>query len=911
MSLTAGTRLGPYVIEALLGVGGMGQVYRARDSRLNRDVAIKVLPEGYAQDADRLARFTREAQALAALNHPNIAQIYGIEEAPSTGSGQAPSTGSGPGAGHAIVMELVEGPTLADRLAGGAILPDEALPIARQVAQALEAAHERGIIHRDLKPANIKVRPDGTVKVLDFGLAKALTATESDESASPTITSPALMTAAGVLLGTAAYMSPEQARGRPVDKRTDIWAFGAVLYEMLTGRRAFQGDDVTDAVASVVAREPDWTQLPAGLGAIRICIMRCLQKDPRQRMRDIGDVRLALEGAFEATPAEAAQPTASATPARRRVLPVVASAAAAAIATALIAWRLWPAATVPSMTRFDYVLPEGHQLGTAMRPVIAVSPDGRFFVYQSSDGLYLRPMDALEARLITGTTPGADSRAMGVPGFFYNAFVSRDGRSIGFFAANQLKKIAVEGGTPVVLCQAATPYGASWGEDNTIVFGQPSGIMRVSGDGGTPELVVKAADGEEIYGPQLLPGGDKLLFSVTTDRSPARWSHAQIVVQSLSSGKRTVVIQAGSDARYLPTGHIVYALEDAVLGVAFDVEQLATRGGAVPVLQGVRSAFGVAAVGSNYSVSDRGTLVYLTETRAPRSFVWVDRKGLVEPIGTIPPGSYDDPRLSREGRQLLSTHDDDLWVYELPSGRGHRLTQDRSSMMGVWDPTGSQVAYSSAKSGNLEAWVVPSDGSGQARQLTRLGGQVHVDSWSPDGRLLAIHHHRGSAPTDVLVLPMDRPDAQPESFIKGEFSAEGADFSRDGRHAAYLSQESGQREIYVRPYPGPGRQQIVSVGGGREPAWSPNGEIFFRSLAGDRMFAAPASNSPDLRIGTPVTLFEGRYYVAPTGSPRRQYDVTPDGQRLIMLTPGNTASGPRAVVVENWFEELKRRVPTR
>jgi Tol biopolymer transport system component len=659
-------------------------------------------------------------------------------------------------------------------------------------------------------------------------------------------------------------------------------------------------------VASVLAREPDWTLLPAGLPVVRSCVIRCLQKDRRQRMRDIGDVLFALEGAFDAGPVDTAQRAAPPAAAWRRVLPAVVAAATAAIVTAVAAWRLWPSADPRSMTRFEYLLPDGQQLDATQRPVIAASPDGRYFVYQAKDGLYLRAMDALEARRIPGTSDATRAPSGTLAASLVGPFVSHDGQWIGYFEGGYLKKIGVDGGTPVAVCAATMPFGASWAENNTILFGQASGIMRVSANGGTPELIVRAAEGEQIYGPQLLPGGDSLLFSVTTDHGPARWERAQIVVHSLSSGKRTPVIQGGSDAHYLPTGHLVYALRDAVFGVAFDISRLTTRGGAVPLVQGVERTVGVVAVASNYGVSNRGTLVYLAASHVPRSFVWVHRNDArVESISTIPPAAYDDPRLSRDGR-LLTTREGDIWIYELASGRSSRLTHDGSSLMGVWDPAGSQVAYSSAKGGNLEAWVAPSDGSGQPRQLTTLGGQVHVDSWSPDGRLLALHRHRGEQPVDILVLPMDRADAKPQVFIAGEFSAEGADFSRDGRHAVYLSPESGQREIYIRPYPGPGRQEPVSVGGGREPAWALNGDVFYRNLAGDRMFVVPVEIDPTLKIGTPVQLFEGSYYIAPSGSPRRQYDVTADGQRILMLTPGTSvgARGRRVVVVQNWFEEL-------
>ena len=869
----------------------MGKVFRATDTSLKRPVALKVLPEAVATDPERLLRFQREAEVLARLNHPNIAQIHGLERSSGT---------------TALVMELVGGPTLADRIAEGPMPLDEALPIAKQIAAALEAAHEQGIVHRDLKPSNIKVRLDGTVKVLDFGLAKALEppgAMSPYVTESPTITSPAMMTGIGVLLGTAAYMSPEQARGKMVDKRTDIWAFGAVLYEMLTGRRAFAGDEVSEVLASVLAREPDWTMLPAELSPVLATyIKRCLHKDRRQRVRDIGDVSLALEGAFESETPRAAH--AAAQPLWRQTLPVGMTAIVTALSLGLVVWRLWPSAAPRSAARFDYVLPVGQQFQSTQRPVIAIAPDGRFFVYQAREGLYLRSMDNLEARLIPGTSESLTS-----------PFVSPDGQWVGYFAATgQLKKISVAGSTPVTLCAATTGFGASWGRDNTILFGQNAGIKRVSANGGAAELIIPAVEGEQMYGPQLLPDGRSVLFSVTKGQGPTRWDEAQVVVQSTASGERRVVVQGGSDARYLPTGHLVYALRDGVFGAVFDATRLTIKDGAVPLVQGVQRTLGVSAVATNYAVSDRGTLVFVPGVDSTRSLVWMHRNGTAEPVGSIPPGTYEDLRLSSDGGRVLATRDGDIWIYDLASGRSSRVTRDGVSQMGVWNPAGSQVAYSSAKSGNMEAWITSSPGSGQPRQLTTLGGQVHVDAFSPDGRTLTLHHHRLERPAPILMLALDRDSAKPEVFLEGDFNAEGANFSPDGRYVAYLSQETGQREIYIRPYPGTGEQVTVSVGGGREPVWAKNGDLFYRSLTGERVFVVAVATEPKLRVGTPVQLFQGPFYIPPTGSPRPQYDVAADGQRLLMLTTRSSTDSsparPRIVIVQDWFEELRRLVPT-
>ena len=568
MAFASGVRLGPYEITTPLGVGGMGEVYRATDTSLKRAVAIKVLPESVAKDADRLARFQREAEVLASLNHPHIAAIYGLERSEGV---------------TALVMELVEGPTLADRIDDGAIPIDETIAVAKQIAEALEAAHNQGIVHRDLKPANIKVRPDGAVKVLDFGLAKALEPSglaAAGAVSSPTITSPAMMTAGGVLLGTAAYMSPEQARGKAVDKRSDIWAFGAVLYEMLTGRRAFAGGEIADVLAAVLTREPDWTLLPAGLPpGVATLLRRCLHKDRTQRIRDIGDAWLALDGVFDA----ALPAPLSSVPARppwKWALPMAAAAVAAALVTGFAAWSRWPASETPKITRFQYVLPEGQQFLISQRPVIATSPDGGSFVYQTNAGLYRRAIGDLEAHVIPGTEE-----------YSYAPIVSPDGQWVAYFSGSgQLRKVSIGGGASIDLCAATLPFGASWTRDHTILFGQTAGIMRVSADGGTPEMIVPARNGERIYGAQVLPGGRAVLFSATTKAGPNRWNDAQVLVEELSSHKRTVVADGGSDPRYLKTGHVVYALRDGLYGVRFDADRLQTMGGAVPSRSGRSTA---------------------------------------------------------------------------------------------------------------------------------------------------------------------------------------------------------------------------------------------------------------------------------------------------------------------------------
>ena len=898
MAVSPGTRLGPYEVIAQIGAGGMGEVFRATDINLGRQVAIKMLPAAFAQDAERLARFEREARTLASVNHPNIAAVHGLERS----------------SGVALVMELVDGPTLADRLELGAIPWDEALPIATQIADALDAAHEQGIVHRDLKPANIKVRADGTVKVLDFGLAKTVdpaSATMSGLTQSPTITSPA-MTAAGMLLGTAAYMSPEQARARPVDKRTDIWAFGAVLYEMLSGRRAFAGEDVSEVLASVLAREPDWSALPASVPASAAAVIkRCLQKDRKQRVRDIGDVTLALNGAFHVGAPAPLVPVVTSQPLWRRALPAAAAAILAALVTGLAAWRLMPA-TPPDVTRFEYVPPEAHNVSIAGRPVLAMAPDGRFFVYMGTAGMFIRTIGELASRRVDGVEGRPrPAEALNTPS---TPMVSPDGQWVAYFAGGQLLKISVSGGTPIVLAAVPGSLGGTWSADNTIVFAHRDGISRISANGGAPELLVKGAGTEQFYAPQLLPGGREVLFAVAASLGPDRWNQAEIVAQSLTSGTRTVLVKGGYHAHYSPSGHLLYVLRGTLFAVGFDASRLAVTSAATPVVQRVGVPVGVTAAGANYAMSQNGSLAYMSGGTAPpqRSLVWKPRgAGPTVPIASIPPGALEDPRLSPDGERVLVTRDGDIWIYDLASGRSTRVTRDGVSQMGVWNPQGTRIAYSSASAGNLEAWVTSSDGSGEPAQLTTLGGQIHVDSWSPDGRMLTVHRHGTDLTVSIFMVPMEGSDRTPRPFLDSKIVAEGASFSRDMQFVSYLTTESGQREVYIRPYPGPGGQVTVSVGGGREPKWMPNGEVFYRSLNGERMFAVTAATSPALKIGPPVDVLQGSFYIAPSGSPRPQYDVTPDGRRFLMLTQGADPSTDRVtvVMVQNWIEELKRLVP--
>jgi serine/threonine-protein kinase len=892
MALTPGTRLGAYEIIALIGAGGMGEVYRARDTRLNRDVALKVLPELFAADPDRLARFKREAQLLASLNHPNIAAIHGFEESGGT---------------QALILELVDGPTLADRIAQGPIPLEEALPIARQIAEALEAAHEQGVIHRDLKPANIKVRPDGTVKVLDFGLAKAF---ERDVATADVSHSPTLSVAGthlGLILGTAAYMAPEQAKGKAVDKRADIWAFGCVLFEMVTGRQAFEGDDVSEILASVIKGSVNLDLLPAR-PRLRALVERCIERDARKRFRDIGDVRYELEQ-LQAHPE---QPSAAVAGDGRsgpsRMLPWI--AAAMALTALVVGAAVWilkppPAPEPGSTSRFVHTLAPNQIFRNTGRTTVAIAPDGRRFVYniaestqmtaallQSSGnvtgGLYLRSVDSLDARLISGTEESVT-----------NPFFSPDGQWIGFFSPTdgQLMKIPIAGGTAVALGKANNPFGASWGANDTILFGQPEGIMRVSANGGMPELLIATEKGEQAHGPQMLPGGVWVLFSLTRGTGDTRWDVAEIVAHSLQSGERKVLWRGGSDARYVPTGHLIYALDDALFALPFDLERLEVSGGPVPLLAGLQRAFTPATntATAHYTVSDGGTLVYVTgatfAANRARTLVWVDRNRREEAI-PAPPRAYFYPRISR--RTLTRLTFDPGW--------------DRYP---VWTPDGRRIAFSSQRAGDQNLFWQAADGTGAAERLTESKNTQYATSISADGTTLVFEEQTARA--DIHVLPLGR-DRGATPLIATMFAETNADLSRDGRWLAYRSNESGLNEVYVRPFPDvDGGRWQVSTGGGTQPLWAPNSRELFYVDPDGRVVAVPVQPGPGFTWGNPQVIVEGRFVTFFPGVNGRMYDVSGDGQRFLMMKAvedtEQAAPPPQIIVVQDWFEELKRLAP--
>ncbi len=907
MTLQPGTRLGPYEVIAQIGVGGMGEVYRATDTNLARQVAIKVLPEAVAADADRLARFDREAKTLAALNHPNIAAIYGLER-------------SGPIT--ALVMELVSGETLADRIARGPIPVDEALPIARQICEALEAAHEQGIIHRDLKPANVKLRPDGTVKVLDFGLAKAVEPTgaiSTNASMSPTITSPAMMTRAGMILGTAAYMAPEQARGKAVDKRSDIWAFGAVLFEMLTGARAFPGDEVSDVLASVLAREPNWAQLPASLSpTLGLYIRRSLNKDSKQRIGDIRDVRLALEGAFEA-----ADPSAGPFAARSRVAIVAASAlgVGAIVAGALVWFAMRAAPLVPAPIWRVTISPQSQAEALTVNGVdrdLAITPDGSRVIYVGNGGtqLFVRALDALEPVAVFNGLP-------------HGPFVSPDGQWIGFFdGLGTLKRVAVTGGPAITIASLgnSASRGAAWASDNTIIFASDdptTGLVRVAVSGG-PTTVLTTPDrgrGEtDHYWPEILPGGRALLFTVIPLNTAGNPDASQVGLLDLQTGVRRILLNGGSHAHYLSSGHLVYAAGGTLRAVPFDLASLEIRGAPVPAVPTVVTQSTGAL---DAAVAGNGTLAYVNggdrgnPSSSPRTLVWVDRQGRETPI-PAPPRAYVSARLSPDGTRVAtwaSDQDSDIWLWDLRRGTLTRVTFEPGiDNNPAWTPDGRRLLFSSARAGARNLFWEAADGTGVVERLTESPSQKYQMDVSPDGRWLIFTEANPKTAEDLMQLELGG-SHQATPLVQSSFSERNPVISPDGHWLAYEADDSGRLEIYVRPFPevNRGRWQ-VSTAGGTGPLWAPNGQELFYVAPTGALMRVGVERSSSWAATAPTLLIKEGYFTIPRFVGTRTYDVSRDGQRFLMIKEGRTdqtASPPQIIVVQHFDEELKRLVPTK
>jgi serine/threonine-protein kinase len=887
-----GTSISHYKVTEKIGEGGMGEVYRATDTKLNRDVALKILPEQFASDAQRMGRFQREAEVLASLDHPNIGQIYGIEEA---------------GATKALVLQLIEGPTLAEKIAQGPIPIEEALKIALQIAEGLEAAHEKGVIHRDLKPANIKVTPEGQVKILDFGLAKALEgeAPDSSLSQSPTLTNAA--TQAGVILGTAAYMSPEQAKGKPVDKRADIFAFGAVLYECLTGRRAFEGEDVSDTLASILLREPDWESLPDTTPwRVQELLRRCLHKDAHDRLHDIADARIDMKlpsgGPLGLEPLLSSQ-----APFLRRGVRwafIGGFAVIILLAAALVGLLVQSQPELEgSPGRFVVDLASNQRFVSTAQSQLAVSSNGKQLVYAAASGglnsqLYLRTLDQFEARPIPGTEGAAAP------------FFSPDDQWIGFVTEETLKKVSPIGEALSSVCEETDGIAAiiapDWGENGLIVFGggPGSGLWEVSASGGEPQqLTVPDAEsgegGHEM--PHFLPGGEALLFTVIGNESNSIWA------VSLESGERKNLLE-GSRPWYVPTGHMVYERGGSLHAVPFDIDTLQVVGSPTPLAQKLR----VPSPGfAEFAISDNGTLVYVPGSGGVKGeLMWMDRQGKSETLGIHrnivgDVAREERVRISPDGQRVAlaiqesSTWHSNIWIYDVARGTMTPLTFDGRNGNPVWSPDGARVAFE--KGGEGISWM-PWDGSGEVEQLVTPGKNAEwqlPSSFSPDGKLLAFVQQNPRTEGDILMLSLEG-EHEPRTLVQGPFHEEQPMFSPDGQWLAYVSDQSGRSEVYLMPYPGPGGATQISVQGGQNPRWSPNdGELLFIGGEGALM-SVSITTQPELRVGTPRALFdlEGTLLA----------DIAPDGERLLMIR--EEESGTQINVILNWFEELKERVPT-
>jgi serine/threonine protein kinase/Tol biopolymer transport system component len=870
-----------------LGEGGMGEVYRARDTRLHRAVAIKVLPDLFAADPDRLARFEREAQTLASLNHPHIAHIYGVED-------------------RALVMELVEGEDLAQRIARGAIPADEAIAIARQIAEALEAAHARGIVHRDLKPANLKLAPDGTVKVLDFGLAKAMTTDPSRAAVenSPTFTSPA-MTELGVILGTAAYMAPEQAKGRIVDARADIWAFGCVLYEMLTGRRAFGGEDVTDTIAAIIRSEPDWTLLPRDLSPVLASYLRrCVHKNPRERVQDAGDLRLALSGAFDIP--LSSRPPSKDRP-RRPILAVVAAAVALAGLAGAITWQLKPErASVPASIRRFTITPGPAPLAIAnSNRDIAITPDGSAIIYLSGQGtareIHVRRLDA-----VSGTVLRPAPR-------YYEPTVSPDSQWVAFNdeADYTLRKMSIAGGPIIAIAAVGREMlGATWGADDSIVYATDQGLWRVAAAGGTPVSLAKPdqSRGELAYAwPEFLPDGKTLLFTV---RSGA-WRGDVIAALDLKSGASKVVVRGATNPRYSRTGHLLYVADGIVRAVAFDPDSVEVRGEAVAVVDGVGAKGSGAA---DFAISADGTLVYVNggPAVAQRGLAWIARDGTRQPLNA-PRRSYAVARISPDGTRValdVREQESDIWIWDLKRETLTRFTTSPSfDGLPAWLPDSRRIVFVSGREGGLSPFVQSADGTGEAQPLFKSTLSDNPTSITRDGKWLIFRRDVSNTlkqgVSDILMAPLDGRE-KPTPLLAGPATELNGEVSPDGRWLAYDSDESGVPEVYVRPFPQiqGGRWQITNGGGGHA-AWDPNGRGMYYVSPDARLFFASWSATPAPSVGAPTPIETSAIYeaIAP-----RSFDVAPDGKRLLVIEPINTGplDAPSVTVVLNWVEDLKR-----
>jgi len=883
MSIAGGTRFGAYEVVSLIGSGGMGEVYRARDLNLKRDIALKVLPAAFVSDAGRLARFQREAEVLASLNHPNIAQIYGIDR------------GAG---GSALAMELVEGLTLADRIAIGPIPVEEALPTAAQIVDALEAAHERGIVHRDLKPANIVLRPDGVAKVLDFGLAKALDPVSTPPGAEAVTVS--LLTGVGVVMGTAAYMSPEQARGRAVDQRTDIWAFGCVLYEMLAGQRAFRAEDAAGTLARVLEGDVNMKALPSNVPAtVRRTIELCLRKESRTRLRHIGDARLLLEG--ELGPPDSLRPRWQPLPLAFMTLVLVALLASVYF---IVQMRRAPSSPAPSLavSRLSITTPATAPLASVGGLDLAIAPDGRRIVYfvqlpGERVQLYVRELDGLDARPLAGTeAPGSGGAGN------MNPFFSPDGKSIGLFVPDRgVISVPIDSGPPVKILDPPVPtfIGASWAADNTLIYSSGFRLQRVSAaGGGTPAPLMPTTEGRFVASPVPLPGGRAVLFHIFGSDTN------RIAVINLDTKQEKTLVDGASNMFYLD-GHLAFARGDTLMAVPFDLSQLSVAGDPVALVQGIRHPAGGAA---DFVISANGTLAYVPTSEAPEAthaVVWVDRRGNV--IGRAVPDvvvNGRDPRLSPDGKHLLLVTGPiaggELSNYDLGGRPPQPLARANSYSSPVWDPMGREVAFTMDP--NSRVLTLPADGAASARQTLNVRGLPQA--WSAAGELL-VQWPMGNP--DILATSVHG-SGDARKIVASEYGEFHPALSPSGRWLAYVSNRTGQNEIWVQGYPD-GAPMRVSSNGGDEPLWSFDGRELFYRRAQAMMVVAASNTGNDFSFAPPKELFTGPFSSA-AGAVERSYDVSRDG-RFLMLQPADSKSARTTasiVVVQNFIEELKRRV---
>jgi Tol biopolymer transport system component/predicted Ser/Thr protein kinase len=889
-----GQTLGPYSIVEKIGAGGMGEVYRARDTRLNRIVAIKVLPTHLADRPELRERFEREARTIGSLNHPHICTLHDI--------------GHQDGIDY-LVMEYLEGETLAQRLMKGSLPLEQVLQYAIEIADALDKAHRKGVTHRDLKPGNIMLTKSGT-KLLDFGLAKLKQeVAPANVQLSELPTAPDPLTAQGTIVGTLQYMAPEQLEGKEVDARTDIFAFGVVIYEMATGKRAFEGKSQASVISAIMSSDPPpmSSLQPMTPPALDRVAKKCLAKDPEERWQNAHDLMSELkwiaEGGSQVTSAPTVPAKAIRTLGWRELILGAGALLLVAAIASLATWNLKPTPLRP-VSRLVVNLPPGQVLaGFDNGHAVAVSPDGTHLAYVARQGgaqqLYLRAMDSLEAKPIPGTEGAV------------NPFFSPDSQWVGFFAGGKLKKVSVSGGEALTLGDAGvTPPGASWGSQEMIIFAPTLvGVLRqVSDAGGTPQPLTRREKGEVSHRwPDFLPGGKAVLFAAGATNT--NWTNAQVAVQSVGTGERRNLVQGGMYPRFAPSGHLVYAQGGSLMAVPFDPQRLTVTGAAVPVVEGVlQSPFSGAA---QYSFSATGSLVYVSGgvQATQRRLVWVSRNGAEQPLAA-PMRTYQFPRLSRDGRRVameIAEKETQVWLYDLSRETLTRLTfGGKTNANPSWRPDGKRIVFQSNKEGPSNLFWQLADGSGGLERLTTSEYPHAPNSWSPDGQLLAFIEVNPTTGYDIWVLRMGDRKAQP--FLLTPFNESVPQFSPDGRWLAYISDESGRFDIYVQPYPGPGGKWQISTEGGMEPVWNHNGrELFYRS--GDKMMAVEIATQPSFAAGKPRMLFEGPYLPTPATFPN--YDVSPDGQRFLMLKPIEQAMGPTQInVVLNWFEELKRRVPT-